>query len=163
MNILGIDPGLERIGVSIVEKVNQQYVLKYNRLIKTSSKDPFIKRLNAAYTELFDIIKNNRIDGASIEKLFFTKNVKTAMDVSEVRGVLQLALYQNSIPIYEYTPLQVKQGLVGYGRATKQQIQQVLKMMLKLDEVPKSDDVADSMALAIVHINTYQTLSKIKC
>jgi crossover junction endodeoxyribonuclease RuvC len=162
MIAIGIDPGIERTGIGIVESKTNKLELLHQELILTSSinKDPF--RLNEIFEKVSLIIKNYKIDFAVIEKLFFAKNVKTAFRVSEVRGVILLALEKFNLPIYEYTPLQIKQGLIGYGRGTKQQIQELVKLILCLDEYPKSDDVADGIACAIVGLNSYRTISRIK-
>jgi len=162
MTVIGIDPGIERTGIGIIEEKNNKLFLIYNKLIKTSPKDTQSQRLYHLYNELDKIINSYKIDFASVEKIFFTKNIKTAMNVSEARGVILLVLGKNSIPVYEYTPLQVKQSLVGYGNASKNQIQQFVKIMLNLKDLPKQDDIADGIALAIIHINTYKTLSKIR-
>jgi crossover junction endodeoxyribonuclease RuvC len=161
MLVIGVDPGIERTGVGIVESTNGKLKLIHQKLIKTSSAKPQAERLSEIYDELNSIIKEYAIEFASVEKLFFAKNVKTAMTVSEARGIIILALFKNKIPIYEYTPLQVKQALIGYGRGTKDQIQELVKIILNLQEIPKPDDVADGIALAITHINTYKLLSKI--
>ncbi|MCK4798128.1 MAG: crossover junction endodeoxyribonuclease RuvC [Spirochaetes bacterium] len=162
MITIGIDPGIEKTGIGIVEKNKQKSNLIYQYLIKTSPKVSHGERLKIIYDDLCDVISLFSIDYASIEKVFFAKNVKTASIISEVRGVLILALQQNNIPIYQYTPLQVKQALTGYGKATKRQIQELVKLLLDLKEIPKPDDVADGIALAITHINTFKTISRIK-
>lgn len=162
MTILGIDPGIEKVGIGIVKKQNQEYKLIHHELIKTSARKPHAERLQLIYERITAVVNKFTIDAASIEKLFFAKNVKTAMVVSEARGVILLALKLLDLPIYEYTPLQVKQGLIGYGRASKNQIRDFIKLMLKLKEVPSTDDVTDGIALAIIHLNTFKTLSKIK-
>jgi len=162
MITIGIDPGIERVGIGIISQEKQSYKLIFKKLIKTSSKQSNADRIKNIFDELNTILESHKIDSASVEKLYFAKNVKTAMVVSEVRGVILLALRLKNIPIFEYTPLQVKQALVGYGRATKNQVQEFVKLMLGLDKVPDSDDVADALAIAIIHLNTYKTLSKIK-
>jgi crossover junction endodeoxyribonuclease RuvC len=162
MITIGIDPGIELTGVGIVEKNETGLKLIFKELIKTSRNDTTGLRLRAIYERLIGILGKFEIDHAAVEKLFFAKNVKTALTVSEVRGVILLAISEYDIPIYEYTPLQVKQALVGYGRGKKLQVQEMVKLILKLDEIPQPDDVADGIALAITHINTYRTLSRIK-
>ena len=162
MITIGIDPGIEKVGVGIIEKQNNNKLnLLFYKLIKTSSKLPHEDRLQIIYHELLNIISMYPINFASIEKLYFAKNIKTAMLVSEARGVMMLALKEKNIPIYEYTPLQIKQSLVGYGKASKAQIQEFIKIMLNLKKIPKPDDVADGIALAIIHFNFYKTFSKI--
>lgn len=162
MIVIGIDPGIEKTGIGIVELKNQNFNLVLHQLIRTSSKDSNGSRIKKIYDDLSAILKNNKIDSASIEKLFFSKNVKTAMIVSEVRGIILLALAQNNIPINEYTPLQLKQGLVGYGRGEKRQVQEVVKLILNIKDMNLQDDVADGIALAILHLNISKTMSKIK-
>jgi crossover junction endodeoxyribonuclease RuvC len=162
MIVIGVDPGIESTGIGVVEEKNGRSNLVYCKLIKTNSKDNHSFRLNEIFDQLSAIILEYKPDSASVEKLFFAKNVKTALMVSQARGVILLALEKLKIPIYEYTPLQVKQALIGYGRGTKGQIQELVKIILKLPEIPKPDDVADGIALAITHINTFKTLSKIK-
>lgn len=154
MQTLGIDPGLERVGVGIVESNNGKSRLIFSQLIKTDSKLQVPERLRIIYDEIGRITDLFKVDSASIEELFFAKNVKTAMVVSEARGVILLALQLKGIPIYEYTPLQVKQALTGYGSGTKEQVQSLVKIILNLDEIPKQDDVADGIALAITHIHS---------
>jgi crossover junction endodeoxyribonuclease RuvC len=162
MLVIGIDPGIEKIGIGIVSYTNRKLNLEFQRLISTSSKLTTAKRLEIIYKELNKILDEFKIDFASVEKLFFAKNIKTALTVSEARGVIILALQQRNIPVYEYTPLQVKQAIIGYGRALKNQIKEFVCIILGLKEKIKIDDVADGIALAIVHINTYKTISKIK-
>ncbi len=162
MTAIGIDPGIEKTGIGIVQLNNNKLELIHKELINTSSKINFEIRLEDIYNKLIKILNNYKVDFASVEKLFFAKNVKTAINVAEARGVIILALQQKKIPIYEYTPLQVKQGLIGYGRGTKRQVQELIKIILETDEIVKHDDVADGIALAIVHLNSYKTLSKIR-
>ena len=162
MTVIGIDPGIEKTGIGIVQLNDNKLSLIHKELIYTSSKEKFEIRLEKIYNKLFGILSSYELDYASVEKLFFSKNVKTAITVAEVRGIIILALQQKKIPIYEYTPLQIKQGLIGYGRGTKRQIQELIKIILKSDEIEKQDDIADGIALAILHLNSYKTLSKIK-
>ena len=112
------------------------------------------KRLERIYKGLDILIKNYNVDEVGVEELFFNKNVKTAITVAQARGVILLACSHNDKPIYEYTPLQVKQGVVGYGRAQKAQVQQMVTSMLNLKEIPKPDDVADALAVAICHAHS---------
>lgn len=117
--------------------------------VKTSAKTVFAQRLEIIYDQLQQLVKKYQPDKIAIEKLFFAKNVKTAMQVGEARGVVTLVAIQNKIPIAEFTPLQVKQALTGYGQASKDQIQKMIKAVLGLKEAPKSDDSADALAIAI--------------
>jgi crossover junction endodeoxyribonuclease RuvC len=162
MIAIGIDPGIEKTGIGIVESSSNKLALLHHELILTSNKNNDSFRLNEIFEKVCGIIKNYKIDFAAIEKLFFAKNVKTAFRVSEVRGVILLALEKCNLPVYEFTPLQVKQGLTGYGRGTKNQIQELVKIILKLDAAPKQDDVADGIACAIVGLNTHKTVCRIK-
>ena len=139
---MGIDPGIAIVGYGILELNGNSYkVLDYGA-ITTMAKVPLPDRLNSIYVEMNDLIEKYKPEDIAFEELFFNKNVKTAITVAQARGVEVL---------YEYTPLQVKQALVGYGRATKIQVQEMVKMILNLKEVPKPDDVADALAVAITH------------
>ncbi|OHD23954.1 MAG: crossover junction endodeoxyribonuclease RuvC [Spirochaetes bacterium GWC1_27_15] len=162
MLVIGVDPGIESTGIGVVEEKNNRLSLVHSELIKTLASDGTPKRLEIIFEKINKIIDSYQISFASVEKLFFAKNVKTAMVVSEARGAILLALQLKNIPIYEYTPLQVKQALIGYGRGTKDQIQSLVKIILNLSELPKQDDVADGIALAITHINSYRMLAKIR-
>ncbi len=162
MITIGVDPGIERTGIGIVEVINNKMKLIDSLLIKTSSKLSTPERLLEIYETLEHIVNLYPIDNAAVERLFFAKNIKTALTVSEARGVMLLVLQKNKVPISEYTPLQVKQALIGYGRATKKQVQELVKIILNMEKIEKQDDVADGIALAITHINTHKTLQRIK-
>lgn len=151
MRILGIDPGFAIMGYGLIEmKGNRFTVLSYGSVTTdTGMKMP--DRLKHLYSSLMDIIDEYQPEVAAIEELFFNKNTKTALLVGQARGVAILACANSGLQIYEYTPLQIKQGLVGYGRAEKKQIQQMVKTILNLTEVPKPDDTADALAAAICH------------
>jgi crossover junction endodeoxyribonuclease RuvC len=151
MIILGIDPGFAITGYGLIkfDPKNQKIEVLDQGCIRTSLKSPFSERLMIIYEKIDELIKKNKPDKAAIEKIFFAKNMKTAMQVGEARGVITLVLAQHKLPILELTPLQVKQSLTGYGQATKQQMQKMVKMVLCLKEVPKPDDVADALAIAI--------------
>ena len=151
MIILGIDPGIAIVGYGIVEYKNNKFrVIDYGAITTPSTMNT-TKRLERIYKGIDILIKNYNIDEVGVEELFFNKNVKTAITVAQARGVILLACSHNDKPIYEYTPLQVKQGVVGYGRAQKAQVQQMVTYMLNLKEIPKPDDVADALAVAISH------------
>ena len=151
MIILGIDPGIAIVGYGIIEYKNNRFrVIDYGA-ITTPSTMSNTKRLERIYKGIDLLIKNYNIDEVGVEELFFNKNVKTAITVAQARGVILLSCSHNDKPIYEYTPIQVKQGVVGYGRAQKAQVQQMVTSMLKLKEIPKPDDVADALAVAICH------------
>lgn len=154
MLILGIDPGIAILGFGLVRyEANKFTVIDYGA-ITTDAGTPMSSRLTRIFNELTDIIERYRPDAFAVEELFFNKNIKTALTVGHARGVAVLAGSKAGIRIYEYTPLQVKQAVVGYGRAEKQQIQQMVKILLNLREAPKPDDVADALAVAICHGNS---------
>ena len=150
MIILGIDPGTATTGFGLIESSPEIKYLGHG-CIKTSSKLPAEQRLKEIHQKLSIIIKECQPDALAIETLYFFKNLKTAMPVSEARGVILLAAAQKKIPIYEFTPLQAKMAVVGYGRAEKKQVQEMVKLLLDLEEVPKPDDSADALAIAICH------------
>ncbi|MBQ4647943.1 MAG: crossover junction endodeoxyribonuclease RuvC [Clostridia bacterium] len=153
MVILGIDPGLATVGYGVISAEGAAYrPLEYGTII-TKPHTLLEKRIRQIYDEVFAILKRHKPDVVAIEELFFNKNVKTAIDVAQCRGAVLLAAEQCNVDIYEYTPLQIKQNLVGYGRAEKGQIMYMTKLLLKLDEVPKPDDTADALAIAICHAN----------
>lgn len=156
MIILGIDPGFAIVGVGIIEyKGNKFRVLDYYA-VTTKAHTPIEERLQAIYKGINEAIAKYKPDFMAVEELFFNNNAKTAIQVGQARGVILLSAVNNSVPIYEYTPLQVKQAVVGYGRAQKTQIQQMVKAILSLDEIPKPDDVADALAIAICHAHSYK-------
>lgn len=151
MRILGIDPGYAILGWGILDmKGNHFSVVDYGA-VTTDAKMEMPQRLKHLYAELCSIIEEYRPEEASIEELFFNNNAKTAIMVGQARGVAVLACVNGGLEISEYTPLQIKQALVGYGRADKKQVQAMVKAILNLDEVPKPDDTADAVAAAICH------------
>lgn len=151
MIILGIDPGIAIVGYGFLElKGNSYKVLDYGA-ITTEAKVPLPERLDAIYEEMNELIERYKPDDIAFEELFFNKNVKTAITVAQARGVEVLAAKESGAGLYEYTPLQVKQAIVGYGRATKNQVQEMVRIILNLEKVPKPDDVADALAVAITH------------
>jgi len=151
MRIIGIDPGYAILGYGIIEmKGNRFSVIEYGA-ITTDAKQDMPDRLKSIYATLMEIIEKHRPETASIEELFFNNNAKTALMVGQARGVAMLACVNSGLDIGEYTPLQIKQALVGYGRAEKKQIQIMVKTILNLEQVPKPDDTADALAAAICH------------
>jgi len=151
MLILGLDPGTAIIGYAILNKnKNKLSPVEYG-CIRTESCDATGNRLVCIEKELQKVIRNFKPEEAAIEKLFFFKNVKTAIAVSQARGVMMLALAKSRLPTFEYTPLQVKLTVTGYGRASKSQIQRMVKGILGLKELPYPDDAADALAIAICH------------
>lgn len=154
MIILGIDPGIAIVGYGVVEyKGNKFRTIDYGA-ITTKAHTKLDLRLLSVYDELCEIIHKYKPDAISIEELFFNTNVKTAITVAHARGVIVLAAARSGVPTFEYTPLQIKQALTGYGRADKQQMQNMVKIMLNLNAVPKPDDVADALAVAICHAHS---------
>ena len=154
MRILGIDPGIAIVGFGVVDKNGNRYSTVEYGAITTPAHTPLENRLKTIYDEMTLLFANFRPDAMSVEELFFNSNAKTAIAVGQARGVIILSAVENGVPIYEYTPLQVKQALTGYGRASKMQIQQMMKSMLGLSEIPKPDDVADALAIAVCHGNS---------
>lgn len=160
MRVLGIDPGIAITGYGLVEdRAGDLEALAYGD-IRTPAGDPLPLRLRQLYEAIYLLIRDYRPDVAAVERVFFGRNVTTAFAVGQARGVALLALAQAEIPVYEYTPADVKQALVGYGSAPKAQIQAMVRMLLRLPEVPRPDDVADALAVAICHLN-HARLSRI--
>lgn len=154
MKIIGIDPGYAIVGYGVVSYNNMSFMTLDYGAILTAAGVPFNKRLLKIYDEFSLLLKQHKPDAVSIEKLFFTSNQKTAIEVAEARGIILLAAEQEGIPCFEYTPLQVKQAVVGYGKAQKAQVMDMTKRLLKLSKVPKPDDTADALAVAICHAHT---------
>lgn len=151
MIILGIDPGIAIVGYSIVECSGNKFRAIDYGCITTKSNELFPDRIKTIYDRLLAIIDEYQPDDLAIEELFFNKNVKTAIKVGQARGVEILAGINRGLGIYEYTPLQIKQAVVGYGRADKRQVQEMVKILLNLKEIPKPDDAADALAIALCH------------
>ncbi len=151
MKIIGIDPGTGILGFGVIEVTRGKSKLITAGVITTPAHTPLPERLGEIYNGLQEIIAETKPDAMSIEKLFFAQNVTTAMSVSHARGVAMLTGYQAGLLIAEYTPLQIKQTLTGYGRATKKQIQEMVRLHLNLRDAPKPDDCADALATAITH------------
>lgn len=151
MRILGIDPGTGIVGFGVIETNGRKHSMVDAGVVRTPANQALELRLQTIFESVAEIIKDNKPSVVSIEKLFFAKNVTTAMSVSHARGVIMLAAVQASVPIVEYTPLQIKQALTGYGRAEKAQIQEMVRVMLRLKDIPKPDDCADALAAALTH------------
>lgn len=162
MRILGIDPGYAILGYGIIEKTGNHFSPIHYGAITTTKDLPMDRRLEKLYDELREIIEEFRPEVASIEQLYFNNNAKTAINVGQARGVAVLACIKGGIEIAEYTPLQIKQALVGYGRADKKQVQFMVKTMLNLSQVPKPDDTADALAAAICHGHSADTRDRLK-
>lgn len=151
MRIIGIDPGTGILGFGVIDYLEPKLVMIDAGVIRTPPKQHDATRLSTIFDELSNIIKDSKPDVMVVEKLFFAQNVTTAMSVSQARGVVLLCAQKAKLDIFEYTPLQIKQSLTGYGRADKKQIQEMVKTLLHLSEIPKPDDCADALAAAITH------------
>ena len=150
--ILGIDPGTGILGFGVVDcQLGKPLKMVMGGVISTPAYTPIEVRLEEIFNGLNEIINETKPDEVSIEKLFFTRNVTTAISVAQARGVAILAAQINKIPIYEYTPNQIKQTLTGYGGADKKQMQEMVRNQLNLQQIPKPDDAADALAAAITH------------
>ncbi len=162
MIVLGFDPGIAIVGFGVIEVAGSVIRPVQYGAIQTKATSDSTRRLQQIYDSAFELIACYKPETIAIEKLFFNKNITTAMNVSEARGVLLLAAAKHLLPVYEYTPLQVKQALVGYGRAEKAQVQEMVKVLLKLKERPRPDDVADALAIAICHANSHKMESRLR-
>ncbi len=156
MIILGIDPGTATTGYGVIENKNGKITAIGYGCILTKAGRGLGDRLDVIFNELTEIIKKFKPEMAAVEELFFASNAKTAISVGHARGVILLACKKAKVPVYEYTPLQVKQAVCGYGRGEKQQIQKMVKTLLNLKEIPKPDDAADGLAIAICHANSHR-------
>lgn len=152
--ILGIDPGTAIVGFGVIAVNGQNLRLVAYGCITTPAKTPQVIRLKHIYNELKDVIKKYQPDQVAVEQLFFYNNAKTALTVGEARGVILLAAAQNKLPVREFTPLQVKQAVSCYGKASKSQVQRMVKLLLNLSDIPKPDDAADALAVAIAGANS---------
>ena len=154
MRVLGIDPGYAIVGWGVVEYVGNRFAPVGYGAVVTEKDTPFEQRLVEIYEGVLDICKRYKPEALSIEKLYYQHNQTTVIGVAEARGVILLAAAQCGVPIYEYTPMQVKQAITGYGKAVKKQIQEMTRMMLHLEAIPKPDDTADALAMAITFCHT---------
>jgi crossover junction endodeoxyribonuclease RuvC len=154
MRILGIDPGTGILGFGVIEATTRGIQLVDAGVIRTPVKEDDAIRLLTIYEELTDIIVQNKPAIMSVEKLFFSRNVTTAMTVSQARGVVLLCGQQAGLQLFEYTPMQIKQAITGYGKADKKQMQEMVRVLLQLKEIPRPDDAADALAAAITHSMT---------
>ncbi|UHA74337.1 crossover junction endodeoxyribonuclease RuvC [Paenibacillus sp. 481] len=154
MRILGIDPGIAIVGFGFVDKEGSRITPVQYGCIQTESTTAPEMRLVQVYEATEQLLDQFKPDAMAVEKLFFNRNVTTAFSVGQARGVIILAAAKRGIPVAEYTPMQVKQAIVGYGKAEKKQVQEMVKMFLKLRVVPKPDDVADALAVAICHAHS---------
>ncbi|NLW02781.1 MAG: crossover junction endodeoxyribonuclease RuvC [Clostridiaceae bacterium] len=156
MIIFGVDPGFAITGYGVIEyKGNRFRTIDYG-IITTDAKTELSRRLLILSDRLQALLEQHKPDVMSVEELFFNTNLKTAIAVGHGRGVVLLTAARAGIPVFEYTPLQVKQAVVGYGRAKKEQVQYMVKVLLSLDSIPKPDDAADALAAAICHAHSYR-------
>jgi crossover junction endodeoxyribonuclease RuvC len=151
---LGIDPGTAITGYGLVRKEGDELALVDCGAITTPAGQPLAERLQTIYRELATVVAEHRPDSGAVEELFFSRNVRTALSVGHARGVVLLALADAGLPIYEYKPAEVKQAIAGYGAADKRQVQEMVRMLLHLDDVPRPDDAADAVAVAVCHIHS---------
>lgn len=162
MRTLGIDPGTATLGWGLVDEQGGRLSQVDHGALKTPAGMPPAQRLQVLYEGIVDLLRQYQPDEAAIEELFFGKNVNTALSVGQARGVVLLALAQVDLPIYEYKPLAVKQAVAGYGGADKRQMQEMVRMTLNLASIPRPDDAADALAVAICHAYTAPMLRRIK-
>lgn len=162
MIILGIDPGIAIVGFGILKYEKSRFTTLAYGAVTTPAGTPVHDRLFEIHEKLTEIIERYTPDELAIEEIFFNTNQKTVISVSEARGVILLAARQNGLAINEYTPLQVKQSVVGYGRAEKIQVMTMVKTLLNLEKIPKPDDVADALAIAVCHAHSSGPMSKLE-
>jgi crossover junction endodeoxyribonuclease RuvC len=162
MIALGVDPGTALCGYGLVRAVGDEMELVTCGAISTPARTPLDRRLLKIHGELADLIRTYQPGEVAIEKLFFARNITTAIAVGHARGVAMLAAAQAGLPLFEYTPNEIKQAVSGYGGADKHQMQQMVRMLLHLDAVPKPDDAADAVAIAICHLQTSRLRNLIK-
>ncbi|BBH19275.1 crossover junction endodeoxyribonuclease RuvC [Paenibacillus baekrokdamisoli] len=161
MRVLGIDPGIAIVGFGFIDKIGSKLVPVQYGCIQTEAHTPQEERLKQVYESACALMDKYKPDTVAVEKLFFNKNVTTAFSVGQARGVIILAAAQRGLSVAEFTPLQVKQAVVGYGKAEKRQVQEMVRMLLKLSAIPKPDDVADALAVAICHAHSYVLTQKV--
>ena len=158
MIVLGIDPGYAIVGYGIVEYKNNNFSPITFGAVTTKAGTRFPLRLEQIFNDVLQIMETYKPEAVSIEKLFFNTNTTTAIDVAQARGVILLAAEKMHIPVFEYTPLQVKQSVTGYGKAEKTQVMELTRRLLKLEKTPKPDDTADALAMAICHCHSASSL-----
>lgn len=155
MRIIGIDPGYAIVGYGVIDYIGNKFNDSRYGAITTESNQNMNERFKSIHDDLNTIIERTKPEFLAIEELFFNSNQKTAINVAQARGVLLLSALNHGISVHEYTPLQVKQAVVGYGRAEKKQVQLLVKSILGLEKVPKPDDTADALAIAVCHAHSY--------
>ncbi|MEA4831026.1 MAG: crossover junction endodeoxyribonuclease RuvC [Oscillospiraceae bacterium] len=151
MIILGIDPGIATVGFGVIDYCNTKFRFYDCGIVETAAGERVESRLNQVYDGICELIEQYHPNAVAVEELFFNSNQKTAVNVAQARGVILLASEKHGVPLFEYTPLQVKTAVVGYGRAEKHQVMEMTKLILSLPEIPKPDDAADALAIAICH------------
>ena len=158
MKILGIDPGVATVGFGLLDTDGNVPKMVSCGVITTPAHIPLSSRLDQIYTDLEELIRSCDPDAISIEELFFSKNITTGIPVAHARGVILLCAFRCSVPVYEYTPMQIKQAVVGYGKAEKRQVMDMVRRILHLTAVPKPDDAADAVAIALCHARSSTSL-----
>jgi crossover junction endodeoxyribonuclease RuvC len=161
MRILGIDPGSETTGYGLIESDGSKHSPVLFGAIRTSSRLPFHDRLLEIYTQLLGILSRERIDAVAVEGVFYSANVQSALKLGHARGVALLVAAQKGLPVFEYSPLEIKSAIVGYGRAEKSQVQMMVRLLLDLSEAPTPDDASDALAVAICH--SHRSSAPIPC
>ncbi|TMC60772.1 MAG: crossover junction endodeoxyribonuclease RuvC [Chloroflexi bacterium] len=154
--VLGLDPGTATTGFGLVEESDNSLKAVEYGVILTPANLPMPQRLRLIFLRVSELLERFRPEAISVEKLFFNRNVTTALSVGQARGVALLAAANTDLPVFEYTPLEVKQAISGFGRASKDQVQQMVRLILQLEQIPKPDDAADALAIAICHIQSAQ-------
>lgn len=162
MVILGVDPGTARLGWGIVKDKNSRQTVGAYGCLETVKTKPDAQRLEELFNNFSQLLEKFKPDAVAVEDLFFFKNQKTVIQIGQARGVILLAAQKLSLPIFSYSPLQVKMAVTGYGRADKNQVQQMTKAILKLASIPKPDDAADALAVALTHAFTHKMKAKTK-
>lgn len=161
MRVLGIDPGFAITGYSIIDYIGNKFKLINSGAVLTKAGVSFPQRLTKIYDDLNIIIDEYTPDAIAVEELFFNQNTKTAINVAQARGIILVVGCKRGIPTFEYTPLQVKQAVTGYGRADKMQVQKMVQSILKVEKIPKLDDITDSMAIGICHAHSQKFAEKL--
>lgn len=162
MLVLGIDPGTAITGYGLVREDEAGLTLVDYGVVTTAAGRPLPERLQVIYQGLADVAREHQPQQAAVEELFFSRNVRTALSVGHARGVTLLALADAGLAIHEYKPLEIKQAITGYGGAGKQQVQEMVRLLLNLDTVPEPDDAADAVAVAVCHIHSARMMALIK-
>lgn len=159
--VIGIDPGTARLGYGIIQDGEQLKALAYG-VVETSAHQPMEQRLLALYQELNTLFTQYRPRALALEQLFFARNVTTALTVGQARGIALLVSAQHQIPVFEYKPAEIKQAIVGYGRAEKRQMQEMTRILLGLPDIPRPDDAADALAIALCHLQHARFAARVR-